>query len=328
MIKILSKVRHISAIFAIILLTACTAEFPQADTEQPETVQMDDPTVIPSNEDPMKNQKPLVIAHRGARSLAPENTLAAARKAFELGADMWELDVAVTADGELILMHDDTLERTCNASEVYISRLPWNVWDFTLAEIQALDCGSWFNVQDPFGQIAAGAVTKEDQKSYEGEKAPTLREALEYTKANRWRVNIEIKKQPDEPTARVAVEKTVALVEELGLETDAQAVISSFEHAYLEYVHELNPQLTIQLLTTKAISNPDDYLVKYDTHSFNPKLSAWGYEEIKEMSDRGILFNVWTVNDEDAMKALIEANVQGIITDFPQVLLRVLAERE
>ncbi|HWR66655.1 MAG TPA: glycerophosphodiester phosphodiesterase family protein [Bellilinea sp.] len=276
----------------------------------------------------MKNQKPLVIAHRGARSLAPENTLAAARKAFELGADMWELDVAVTADGELILMHDDTLERTCNASEVYISRLPWNVWDFTLAEIQALDCGSWFNVQDPFGQIAAGAVTQEDQKSYEGEKAPTLREALEYTKSNQWRVNIEIKEQPDAATARVAVEKTVALVEELAMETDAQAVISSFEHAYLEHVHELNPQLPIQLLTTKAISNPDDYLAKYDTRSFNPKLSAWSYEEIKELSDRGILFNVWTVNDVQAMKALIDANVQGIITDFPQVLLQVLAEKE
>ena len=276
----------------------------------------------------MKNQKPLVIAHRGARSLAPENTLAAARKAFEIGADMWELDVAVTADGELILMHDDTLERTCNASQVYIDRLPWNVWEFTLAEIQALDCGSWFNVQDPFQHIAAGNVSLESKNSYEGEKAPTLREALEYTKANQWRVNIEIKQQPDAATARVAVEKTVALVEELDLDTDAQAVISSFEHAYLEHVHEINPQLPIQLLTTKAIPKPDDYLAKYDTRSFNPKLTAWSYEELKEMSDRGILFNVWTVNEEEAMKALIQANVQGIITDFPQVLLKLLAERK
>jgi len=169
-------------------------------------------------------------------------------------------------------------------------------------------------------------VTQEDQKSYEGEKVPTLREALEYTKANQWRVNIEIKEQPDAATARLAVEKTVALVEELGMETDAQAVISSFEHAYLAHVHELNSQLPIQLLTTKAISNPDNYLEKYDTRSFNPKYSAWSYEEIKVMSDRGILFNVWTVNDEEAMKAFTQANVQGIITDFPQLLLRLQAE--
>lgn len=328
MLKISLRVGLLFAISLILSLTACSAETPQTNTDQPEPAAIEKTTGIPGDEEAMKNPKPLVIAHRGARSLAPENTLAAARKAFELGADMWELDVAVTADGELILMHDDTLERTCNVSQVYISRLPWNVWDFTLAEIQKLDCGSWFNLQDPFGQISAGAVTQEDQKSYEGEKAPTLREALEYTKANQWRVNIEIKKQPDAETARIAVEKTVALVEELGMDTEAQAVISSFEHAYLKRVHELNPQLPIQLLTTKAIPNPDGYLAKYDTRSFNPKASAWSYEEIKAMSDRGILFNVWTVNDEEAMKAFAQANVQGIITDFPQVLLRLLTEME
>ena len=275
----------------------------------------------------MNTQKPLVIAHRGARSLAPENTLAAARKAYELGADMWELDVAVTSDGELFIMHDDTLVRTCNAEEIYPNRGPWNVQDFTLAEIQALDCGHWFNVEDPFKQIAAGAVTAEDQKSYEGEKAPTLREALEYTQANHWRVNIEIKPQPDAATARVAVEKTVALLEELGMDDGAQAVISSFEHDYVRQVHALNAQIPIQLLTTSVIPKPDDYLVRYDTHTFNPKYSVWSYEEIKAMSDRGILFNVWTVNDEEAMKAFAQANVQGIITDFPQVLIRVLGEK-
>ena len=64
----------------------------------------------------------LNIAHRGARSLAPENTLAAAQKALELGADMWELDVAMTADGELIVIHDSTLERTSNARDVFPDR--------------------------------------------------------------------------------------------------------------------------------------------------------------------------------------------------------------
>ena len=101
----------------------------------------------------------LIVAHGGARSLAPENTLAAARKALEVGADMWELDVGVTADGELILFHDDSLARTTNARQVYPDRAPWTFTTFTLAELGALDFGTWFVETDPFGQIAVGAVT-------------------------------------------------------------------------------------------------------------------------------------------------------------------------
>ena len=98
----------------------------------------------------------LNIAHAGARSLAPENTLAAARKALEVGADLWETDVAVTSDGELILFHDDSLARTTNAPVRFPDRSPWTFTTFTLAEIRSLDAGSWFVETDPFGQIAAG----------------------------------------------------------------------------------------------------------------------------------------------------------------------------
>ena len=70
--------------------------------------------------------KMLNIAHRGARSLAPENTLAAARKALGCGADMWELDVGMTADGVLILIHDNTLTRTSNVLEIFPERTPWD----------------------------------------------------------------------------------------------------------------------------------------------------------------------------------------------------------
>ena len=92
-----------------------------------------------------KNQnRPLNIAHRGARSLAPENTLAAARKGLEVGADMWELDIQMTADGELIVIHDNTLKRTSNVREVFPKRKPWLVHEFTLDEIRLLDFGSWW----------------------------------------------------------------------------------------------------------------------------------------------------------------------------------------
>ncbi len=115
----------------------------------------------------------LNIAHRGARSLAPENTLAAARKALEVGADLWELDVAMTADGELFVVHDDTLARTSNVEELFPDRKPWSNSLFTLAEIKRLDFGAWFVEQDPFKQISAGQVSAAELASYRGEKAPT-----------------------------------------------------------------------------------------------------------------------------------------------------------
>jgi len=112
---------------------------------------------------------------------------------------LWELDVQLTADEELVLMHDSDLTRTCDAKARFPDRRPWLVSDFTLAEIQTLDCGSWFNEKDPFGQIKAGAVPPEDQQSYVGERAPSLREALQFTLDNDWRVNVEIKNLPTKP---------------------------------------------------------------------------------------------------------------------------------
>ena len=79
-----------------------------------------------------------VIAHRGARSLAPENTLAAARKAHGLGADLWETDVAVTADDQLVLMHDDAMTRTTNVSDIFPERVPAAFSTYSLAEIRSL----------------------------------------------------------------------------------------------------------------------------------------------------------------------------------------------
>jgi len=270
--------------------------------------------------------RPLIIAHRGARSLAPENTLAAARKALEAGADMWEMDVAVTADGELVVIHDDTLERTCNAADVFPDRRPWNVWDFTLAEVETLDCGSWFGQRDPFGQIKAGNVSADDVASYAAERAPTLRQVLEFTRDNNWRVNVELKDQPTDDLGRILVEKTVALVEELGMGEDDSVAISSFNHDYLKTVRTLNPRIPIQALTSQQIGDLPAYLEQLGTKACNPKSGVWKPQKLAELAQSGILFNVWTVNDESEMKELIEAGVHGVITDYPQLLVRVLSE--
>jgi len=279
----------------------------------------------PSNK---TDSRPLIIAHRGARSLAPENTLVAARKALELGADMWELDVAVTSDNELVVIHDDTLDRTCNVKNLFPGRAPWRVWEFALAEIRTLDCGSWFNVTDPFGQIKAGAVSQDDMELYVGEPAPALREALEFTLDNNWRVNVELKDQPNEKLGQILVEKTVNLIVEFGMDERGQVVVSSFNHAYLKTVRSLNPNIPIQALTDKKINSLSEYLAEFGTDTCNPKVNVWSPEELGDLGRSGIQFNVWTVNEEAVMRQLIEANVHGIFTDFPQRLERVLNNKQ
>jgi len=265
----------------------------------------------------------LNIAHRGACSLAPENTIAAARKGLQTGADMWELDVQLTADDELILMHDPTLARTSDARERFPRRHPWRVSDFTLAEIKTLDCGSWFNERDPFGQIRAGAISTEDQRSYVGERAPTLREALQFTRDNDWRVNVELKEQPGK--GELMVRKSVALIEELGMEE--RVIISSFNHDYLRQVRALTPHIAVAVLTWRAIRDPGRYLTGVGARAYNPRRSSVRARTVRALRSAGFDVYVWTVNDERTMGKLIGMGVSGIITDFPQLLAEVLRRR-
>lgn len=266
----------------------------------------------------------LNIAHRGARSLAPENTLAAARKALEAGADMWELDVRMTADGELILMHGPSLERACDARERFPARRPWLVSEFALAEIQTLDYGSWFNERDPFGQIRAGAVSEEDQRSYVGERAPTLREALEFTRDHNWQVSVEIKDISHQPGDKVIVEKVVALIEELDMVD--RVLIFSFNPDYLRRVRAANPQLPTAFLTSSGVQDPPAYLRELGVQAYNPEVTVVREKEVHALRAAGFSVCVWTVNDEQAMRELIAMGVSGIITDFPQTLTRILQE--
>jgi len=260
----------------------------------------------------------LNIAHRGVRSLAPENTIAASRMALEIGADLWEFDVQVTCDKKLIVVHDDTLSRTSNVRMFFPNRKPWLVRDFTLEEIRGLDFGSWYNSSDPFGQIAAGNVPQKDQKSYIGELAPTLREALEFTKKNNWRANIEIKNIPFSAERMKVIKKIVNFVEEFELEEEV--IISSFNHEYLTWVKKLNSHIATGVLVDEPLHNPAKYLNMIGADFYHPKASAINLEIIGSLWRQGYGVNVWTVNDEKLMVELIDAAVSGIITDFPQRL--------
>lgn len=263
-----------------------------------------------------------IIAHRGARSLAPENTLSAAIKAFESGADGWELDVAVSADGELVLLHDDTLERTSNAAQVFPERKPWSVYDFSLEELKALDFGSWFVESDPFEQASQAQISKSELESYVGMPITTLAEALAYTKENHWWVNVEIKDASDTPADTVIVAKVVALVDDLGMQD--QVLISSFNHDYLRQVKALNPSIDTGTLVNQVIIDPIGLLQELNAQAFHPGRKYTYAKQVQALRDAGYDVNVWTVNEEAEMLALIEMGVTGIITDFPQQLKPIL----
>ncbi len=267
--------------------------------------------------------KPLNIAHRGARSLAPENTLAAARAGLEAGADLWELDVAVTLDGELVILHDDTLARTSDARQVYPQREPWAVHTFTLAELLRLDFGSWFNQVDPYGQIAAGQVTSAMQASFVGLPIPTLSEALAFTRDHDWRVNVEIKDATGTPGDAFVVEKVVALIESLGMVE--QVLISSFNHAYLTRSKVANRNLATAALVEVSTPDPIALVRGLGAQAYHPGIWWTVPEEIPAIRRAGIDVNVWTVNDPEMMRVLIEHGASGIITDFPQLLREILA---
>ena len=145
--------------------------------------------------------KGYVCAHRGARAIAPENTLMAAREALNAGADFWELDVAWSADKKLVVFHDEYLDRTTDVREHagFLDRAPWPVHAFSLEELRRLDAGSWFAIADPYGTIAAGNVRQETLAAMSGQRIPTLGEALEFSRANNLPVNLEIKDQLQAP---------------------------------------------------------------------------------------------------------------------------------
>ena len=140
--------------------------------------------------------KPILMAHRGASHLAPENTLVAAEQALAWGAEGVEVDLTISFDGTIILCHDDTLRRTTNVAEVFPGREGDHVTSFTLAELRSLDAGSWFVDSDPFQTIKQGYVSNSLAESYRGELIPTLEELINFTRDNGLLLDIDSKGPP------------------------------------------------------------------------------------------------------------------------------------
>ena len=270
---------------------------------------------------------PLNIGHRGARSLAPENTLPALTKAVACHAHMWELDVQLTSDGVPVVFHDDHLQRTTNISEApdLADRKPWAVWNFTLEELRSLDAGTWFVTEDPFGQIAANSVTREDCRSYRHLAIPTLREALALSRQEGLLVNVEIKDLKGLPGHQEVVAKTLAQVEMLDMLD--WVLFSSFNHDYVTRIREINSKAMTAVLVEKECPRPLVLLKATKAMAYHPRIDLIMPKTIRELRRADFLVNVWTVNDQPSMQNLLMAGATGVITDFPQMLDEVLKER-
>jgi glycerophosphoryl diester phosphodiesterase len=264
---------------------------------------------------------PLVWAHRGARSVAPENTLSAAGAAQAQGARGWELDVRLTLDGAVVVAHDLGLRRVTDIAfrpDMPV-RADHRADRLTLAQIRSLDAGSWFARRDPFGTVARGDVRPEDLESFAGERIPTLDEALEWTRQAGMDVNIEIKDMQGGDDARL-VRETARLVRASGLE--GRALVSSFRPASLALFRDICPEVpTGLLLDHKAGGASRDAILEQlrslGASALHPPLKGLNSGVVGFFRDAGFGVNVYTVNYEEDMFRMAREGVTGIFTDFP-----------
>ncbi len=260
----------------------------------------------------------LNIAHRGARSVAPENTIAAARKALAAGADMWELDVRLNLDGCLVVVHDETLVRTSDVAVRFPGRSPWQVNDFRLDELKSLDFGSWFSSSDPFKQIAGGYLNPSEVEDYRGEPIPTLEEALIFTAEHDWLVNVEIKDLSGLPGDDDVAEKVAGLIGSLGLWE--RVIISSFNFRYLIIVKKADPRIMTGPLVKSPPTDPVALMSDIGASTYHPATRALRLSHVKRLAESGFPVLTWVVNSPRTARFLLRHGIAGVFTDFPQKL--------
>ncbi|GEP39738.1 hydrolase [Nocardioides psychrotolerans] len=243
-----------------------------------------------------------VVAHRGSSGAAPENTLAAVRLALRQRADVVENDIQRTADGELVIVHDTTLTRTTDVEQVFPGRAPWNVGDFTLAEIKQLDAGSWF---DP---------------AFAGERVPTLREWVEAI-GGRAGMLLEPKAPALYPGIDIELDKELRSMPAFrsALMRD-DVVVQSFDHEWLHGYKDLAPDVPVGLLFGTRPTSAQVTEAATWAEQVNPALGVSEQATIDQVHQAGMEIHVWTVNTGQDMRRAARWGVDGIITNYPQVL--------
>jgi glycerophosphoryl diester phosphodiesterase len=238
-----------------------------------------------------------IYAHRGSSGTHPENTLAAFREAARLPIYGVEFDVHLTKDGELVVIHDESIDRTSDGKGL--------VKEMTLKELKAFDFGTWFS--DEFG----------------GEHIPTLHEVLEIFSKTSQHLNIELKSDifPYEGMAG----KVVAMIQKMKLES--RVVISSFDHAAVRAVKKIAPHIETAALFMEVLVDPLDYLRNIPADALHISLPSAIRPSIRNVTSDGVAVRVFTVNEEKYAETLKKVGVTAIFTDYPENIMIYLNEK-
>ncbi|WP_421902968.1 glycerophosphodiester phosphodiesterase [Maridesulfovibrio sp.] len=267
------------------------------------------------------NSRPLIWAHRGGRSLAAENTLAAVRKAKEAGADGWELDVQVTKDGEVIILHDLNLLRSTNASvhPLFVGNPPALPWRFSLAELKELSADVFPRrfcppkyIEQPWRELPENLPVDL--------RIPTLVEALKLSRELDMWINVEIKdlsKAVPDYLAGDIVEKVLGIIRAQSM--DDQVVVSSFKHDYVRRSKEVAPHILTGVLTEhKYAGDPLEAARIANADAWHPGFRFLTEEKVQAAREAGLAVTPYTVNEVEDMKRLTKWGVTGLVTDYPQ----------
>ncbi len=235
-----------------------------------------------------------IWAHRGASAIFPENTMLAFVEAWRSGADAIELDVQRTRDGELVVIHDETLNRTTNGrGYVYSSSYSW---------IKTLDAGEKIHPR------------------FRGEKVPTLREVLDFIQSTGMRLNIEIKnEQVNYPGIEMQVIRTV---EQFKLVD--RVVISSFNHQTVQLVKNASPQLETALLTGAFTHFSPSYAHQIGMNAIHPAKRTVNPVYMQEALLYQIKVRPYTVNEPNLIRVFRALGVDAVITDHPKMARKII----
>lgn len=239
-----------------------------------------------------------VISHRGANIYAPQNTMPAFRKSIEIGIDGFETDVHLTKDKKLVICHNYTIDKTSNGKG--------SISQMTLDELKRYDFGSYFSPK------------------FKGTEIPTVDEFLSFIETTDISVlNIELKSPKENETAIVS--ETIRLVKEHGLFD--KLLISSFDPKLLVEAKQIDSTCKTgflyspnRLLTYKMMRRPVEYAKEIGADALHPAFIYVDKEYVRKAHDAGIMVNPWTVDSARSIERMIACGVDGIITNYPDVL--------